>query len=108
MTKKSSGSGWDPIFDLVGEILLGIGKWVLVAGTALGALIMGGIWGVSKLTGSGDTTVGVTLTKEQQTLRKNGALCDAYLTEAFAQSLRENKVVELKLPANPAQNCPKL
>lgn len=49
---------------------------------------------------------GVRLTDEQKTLRNNGAVCDNYLTEAFKQSLKEGKVVDLKLPANPAQNCP--
>jgi hypothetical protein len=75
----------------------------------VGVVVTGGIfYGMGHHEGNvhNSATVGVRLTDEQKILRKNGAVCDAYLTEAFKQSLKEGKVVELKLPANPAQNCP--
>lgn len=54
--------------------------------------------------------IGVRLTSEQQILRKNGALCDAYLTQSFTSAMAKppgQQIVTLHLPKNPAQSCPK-
>jgi hypothetical protein len=85
----------------------GLGKALLVMAFGIAA-VGGGIgWGVSHFSDKNDgATVGVRMTKEQMILRKNGALCDGYLTQAFDQSLKAEKVVDLKLPQNPAQHCP--
>ncbi|TAL36497.1 MAG: hypothetical protein EPN97_06235 [Alphaproteobacteria bacterium] len=91
-----------------GDMFRGLGTMLLTAAFGIAA-IGGGIgYGISHLSQDDNdgAAVGVRMTQEQQILRKNGAVCDAYLTAAFSQSLKEGRVVDLKLPANPAQNCP--
>lgn len=91
----------------IGEALIGMA--ILIG---LGGLVVGGGVTVAggKLLENKNDIVGVELTKEQQVLRKNGALCDAYLIQAFDKALaaenKKDRIVKLELPANPAQNCP--
>lgn len=91
----------------MGNFMDGVGKALLIAAFGV-AVVGGGIgYGVSHYSDKNDgATVGVRMTKEQLILQKNGALCDGYLKNAFDKSLTEKKVVDLKLPQNPAQNCP--
>ena len=90
-----------------GDMFRGIGTVLLTAAFGI-AVVGGGVgYGVSHFQDKNDgATVGVRLTHDQTVLRKNGALCDAYMKAAFDQSLSTGKVVDLKLPPNPAQNCP--
>lgn len=97
--------------EILGKVLIAGASACVIGGAVIGG---GGYWAVKKLTSNNDAVVGVRITAEQQTLRKNGALCDADLTKAFEQAVAEfkggkgeNLVINLKLPANPTQNCPR-
>ena len=95
-----------------GKMFDGVGKFLVVcAGAIAAAGVIVGVGGTKLMSGGKeDSVVGVKLSAEQEVLRKNGALCDAYLKEAFGKALSAPKgqqVVKLELPKNPAQNCPK-
>lgn len=90
-----------------GDMFRGLGTALLTAAFGLAVVGGGAGYALSHYSDKNDgATVGVRMNKEQLILRKNGALCDAYLKAAFDQSVAQQKVVDLKLPPNPAQQCP--
>ncbi|MEZ0225494.1 MAG: hypothetical protein ACAH83_13140 [Alphaproteobacteria bacterium] len=93
------------MYENLGKDLMKVFAGVVLVGTVGAGAIFYGI-GHHEGNVHNSATYGVRLSDEQKTLRKNGAVCDNYLVEAFKQSLKEGKTIDLKLPANPTQNCP--
>lgn len=96
-----------------GRAFDGLWKGVLTLAFAGAAVIGGGAYVAGRMHQDGDHVIGVRVTQEHDVLRRNGALCDAWLAQAFGDAVKayaggekDKTVVTLALPSGAAQQCP--